>query len=179
MTESRTSVAVGTEYPDLYVHAEDLSRLFQRLGAAPQEVADFIQQTFTQVLERIRAGEVIGNPGGYCFMVGTHLYVSSRRRKGISLVDFDSEVLEQPPLQPNDAFRNEPLERVLAGEEINELVRDADAALGDQGSKVFQLERVEGFDDQETADRLGLSKHAVRRHKTKINKWCKAKKEGK
>jgi len=179
VAESKTSAAVGTHYPDLNVHAEDLKRLFQRLGAAPQEVQDFIQQTFMQVLERIRAGEVIGNPGGYCFMVGTHLYVSSLRRQGISLVEFDSEILEQPPLQPNDAFRNEPLERVLADEEINELVRDADTTLGDQGSKVFQLERVQGFDDQETADRLGMSKHAVRRHKTKINKWCKAKQEGK
>lgn len=180
VTEKTISMAVEVQYPNLEIHRPPLRRLLLKLGAEPREIDDFIQQTFTKILIKIEAGDAIENLAGYCFRVATHLYVSAWRKQDRSRVDFDSAVLEESPTSPDEVWRNEPERKLLADEELRGMLREAKAALGEQGSNIMLLVRGEGLSDLETARQMGLSESAVRRHKTKVNKWCDAKrKEGK
>lgn len=147
-------------------HSERLRRLLvarfavSRVGPTDEEIEDIVQETFRRVLEgRSRGVESSGwvNALGYLFTVARNAFLDARRRRSReqSLV---SALMADDTWAQSEERGADPCKILLQVSWLTSYVR----TLPDDLRRVYTARFVDGFSQEATAGRLGLTRRAVR-----------------
>jgi RNA polymerase sigma factor (sigma-70 family) len=132
-----------------------------RFSRNPDDVADWVQETYARVLIASRAGEISVHPiRAFLFRVARNLAIDGLRRRNVvpllvSVGDFDrARVYSLAPSVEEHTSAQQELERLACA--VGELPRRC--------REVFTLRKVYGFSQKEIASRLGIKEGTVERH---------------
>lgn len=136
-----------------------LGRFFRR----PQDVEDFLQETFVRAYAAEARGPIL-MPRAYLFRVAKHVSLNeiARRKNSAtdSVEDFDDPDVVGSGNQPG-------VEQEVDGRRQLALFANAVAALPSQCRKVLVLKKIEGLSQREIAARLGIAESTVEKHLAK------------
>ena len=118
-----------------------------RYIACTDDAEDIVQQTFTEVWAKLRAGECIENLKAYLFQAVNHRSLSFAMR---------AETQVSADSLPDVADESEEEEAIREAEEHARLWRAIDA-LPPARREIFLLSKRDGLKQQEIAERLHLS----------------------
>jgi RNA polymerase sigma-70 factor (ECF subfamily) len=149
---------VGTQ---ILPHEPDLRRMLTRLGVKAHERDDIVQEVYCRLL-RLDSVEHIDDPRAYVFRVARNVVLGQiRRNRVVSIMTMQN--LDE--LHVADATPN-PETATAARVELNQvlsLIRD----LPERCRQVFELRKVHGLSQAETAQRLGVSENIVEKETAK------------
>ena len=135
-----------------------LTQYFRRRVHNTAEVDDLVQEVFLRLVVR-GEGEAIEHVRGYIFQTAASVLADRHRRRSVrhahDHVQFDEEVHAEADFDS---------EHLLV---VRETLRSATAALlalPERTRVIFILRRLEGFQYEEIATRLGISVSAVEKH---------------
>lgn len=164
--------------------AWDLQDLFRRFGAdllrrASKRVqssdiaADIIQDTFLRLMTSAPSAEIIENQKGYLYRVADNLAIDYLRRRSVQSNRFVSlDVVQNMPDDLPDA------ETVLAYRRAIQTLAEAIDELPPRCRQVFLLNRFDGLNYREIADRLRISTSMVEKHIMKAIGHCRNRMDG-
>jgi RNA polymerase sigma factor (sigma-70 family) len=136
-----------------------LGRFFRR----PQDVEDFLQETFVRAYAAEARGPIL-MPRAYLFRVAKHVSLNeiARRKNSAtdSVEDFPDPDVVGSGTQPG-------VEQEVDGRRQLALFANAVAALPSQCRKVLVLKKIEGLSQREIATRLGIAESTVEKHLAK------------
>lgn len=139
----------GEHYPQL------VRFLARRAGARGTQIEDLAQEAFLRLL-RVERAELIRHPRAYLYQVATNVLLEWRLRAS-----------ERQPhsSEPLDGLVTEESAEEAAGvEQMARLVRQELQALPAMCQAVLMLRAQSEFDNQQIAERLGISRRMVKRH---------------
>jgi len=149
---------VGTQ---ILPHEADLRRMLTRLGVKAHERDDVVQEVYCRLL-RLDSVEHIDDPRAYLFRTARNVVLGQiRRNRVVSIMTMQN--LDE--LHVADATPN-PETATAARVELNQvlgLIRD----LPERCRQVFELRKVHGLSQAETAARLGVSENIVEKETAK------------
>ncbi len=128
-----------------------------KFGYQQDEVADFINQFFLDLLEKKIDPATINNPQAYLSTAFRRKLVDIYRQSGrnrMVVIKDDHENYAQPSIQ-------ETLEQIEANKELISALKNAYKKLPARCRKVIDLKFYKGFNTEEIALQTGLSKRSV------------------
>lgn len=149
-------------------HERRVYSLAMRMLRQEQDAEDVTQQTFLSVMENLDGFRGEASFSTWLLRIATHAALKIiRKRKGLELVSLEAatEASDQYDSVPHPEFiadwRQSP-EQLVQTREIQRLLDEALARLGEKHRLVFLLRDVEGLSVKETAATLGLSEANVK-----------------
>jgi RNA polymerase sigma-70 factor (ECF subfamily) len=149
---------VGTQ---ILPHEADLRRMLTRLGVKAHERDDVVQEVYCRLL-RLDSVEHIDDPRAYLFRTARNVVLGQiRRNRVVSIMTVQNldelHVADATPNPETATAARVELSQVLS------LIRD----LPDRCRQVFELRKVHGLSQAETAARLGVSENIVEKETAK------------
>lgn len=138
-------------------HGAPLEHYLRARASRPQDLDDMVQEVYLRLL-RVRHRDKVENPLAYVFGIAANVVSEFRLRERGSRMVFDSEVMQAAADAPSAQATGE------AGAFFEQQVREALAGLPRMRLAVLLLERREGLDHAQIAERLGLSVHTVKKY---------------
>ena len=138
-------------------HGEELRRFLRRRIARSQDLGDLVQEVYLRLL-RINTSECARNPLAYVFGIAANVASEFNLRGRQQRTVYDSELMQATADDPD---------RVTSGEGagyIEYQVNHALASLPANQLAVLLLERREGLNHAQIAEKLGLSAHTVKKY---------------
>jgi RNA polymerase sigma-70 factor (ECF subfamily) len=129
---------------------------FRRLGAAPVEAEDLVQETVLKLFRGAKRYQPSGRFEAYAFRAARNVWIDSRRRAAVR--EHSSGADPDEGLQPVETVAGnepEPFEGVEVAERSEELLRAVQSL--DEGHRVaFELGVIQGLPYSEVAELLGV-----------------------
>ncbi len=150
-------------------HHARVFRTAQRITGSPADAEDVLQTVFLRLVKSGEFQNLSEHPEAYLSRAAINasldLMRSRSRLKSVGLTDVETGSLESKSKNP---------EVQHADRELQKLIRQAVARLGETAGKMFVLRYYEGYDNQEIAKQLGTSQMVVgvvlHRARTKLKK---------
>jgi RNA polymerase sigma-70 factor (ECF subfamily) len=154
MADERSSWLIRHVLP----HEDALRGWLRRRCGFGLEIDDVLQETYARLIATASV-EHVRNPRTYAFRTAASILMDQARRAQI--VGFttgaDQTLMRTPAPGPS------PEERVIDRDECKRLA-EAVTALPARARAVFQLRRLDGLSQRETAQRLGIAESTVEKH---------------
>lgn len=138
-------------------YSAELHRFLRRRIAHAQDLGDLVQEVYLRLL-RVHDVETVRNPLAYIYGIAAHVASEFNMRQRQGRMVYDSTVVESVSENPEPAAFNE------GGGFIERQVGEALAQLPANRLAVLLLERREGLNHAQIAERLGLSVHTVKKY---------------
>ena len=139
-------------------HEITLRKWLQSRDLAGLEIEDIIQETYSRILA-LDTFDHISKPRAYAFQVAYSIVLDHVRRLKVVAIDAVPDL--DAMSDSFDAFTPEVI--LSARQDLKRLAHDL-AALPDRVREVFQLRRIDGISQRETAFRLGIAESTVEKH---------------
>ena len=142
---------------ELFVeHHQRIYRAAYRITGNPMDAEDVLQTVFLRLLRMQRTDLPSGNPGSYLHLAAVHGALDIMRARGSA---------KSAPLEDAERLRGrdetDAPDRVSAGREIRERLRQALARLSPRSAEIFALRYFEGYGNREIAKMLDTSQGVV------------------
>jgi RNA polymerase sigma-70 factor (ECF subfamily) len=150
-------------------HHDRIFRTAHRITGSPADAEDVLQTVFLRLVKGQRTLDLSGHPEAYLSRAAINasldLLRSRTRANWVGLDDFESKGIESKSKSP---------EAQHVDRELQTLIRQAVARLGETAAAMFVLRYYEGYDNQEIAKQLNTSQMVVgvvlHRARTKLRK---------
>ena len=150
-------------------HHDRVFRTAHRITGSPTDAEDVLQTVFLRLLKGGESYDFANHPEAYLSRAAINasldLLRSRNRSRAVGLDEANVGVLESKVRNP---------EAQHADRELQQLIRQAVARLGETAGAMFVLRYYEGYDNQEIAKLLGTSQMVVgvvlHRARTKLRK---------
>ena len=153
-THMRAAPASAGDLESLFrEHHERVFRAAYRITGSATDAEDVLQTIFLRLASAPQARDLSPNPAAYLHRAAVNASLDLVRARSRS-VSFDSETHEFASGAAGP-------DAVQADRELQTLVRQAVARLGEKSAAVFALRYFEGYDNREIADLLGTSQMVV------------------
>lgn len=144
-------------------HGEELHRfLARRTGGGAHTAQDLAQEVYLRLL-RINGADLVRNPLGYAYKIASHVVYEYLLQQENEPVRYDSDLL---------ASLAEHSQEFVCADSEDQFNREAELGLLLEAvpptyRSVFLSHRRDGWSYEETAERLGLSVHTVKKYLTR------------
>lgn len=135
-----------------------LSSLLGRLHSE-QDARDAVQEVFLR-LTRVPDRELIDDPVKYLFGIARHVVSEIIERRQRELVEFNSELTDHHVEHP----AGHPTDKVAERVETQQALAHALERLRPIQRQILVLIKTEGMTHDEVANKLGLSRHTVKKY---------------
>jgi len=150
-------------------HHSRVFRAAHRITGSPADAEDVLQTVFLRLAKSGELENLSENPGAYLSRAAVNASLDLMRSRGrakvIGLTEIETVALESQAKDP---------EAQHVDRELQKLIRQAVARLGETAGEMFALRYYEGYDNQEIAKLLGTSQMVVgvvlHRARTKLKK---------
>lgn len=155
------------DFKTFFLSYKDKVYKYAFLHLKEQDVAaDLVQEAFSRIWKKWSELDATKNPQSYLYTIAKNLVFDELRKQKVrfkfSLGEVDSTTLVDNSNEESIRFKD--LERVY---------REAIAKLPKARLEIFLLSKEEFLDNQEIADRLGISVNTVRDQLVKGNKFVR------
>jgi RNA polymerase sigma factor (sigma-70 family) len=123
----------------------------------PEDVLDYVQDSFRRLIGISRSGGVPENPAAYLSRIGRNLLRDAARSDKRSPARMHDDIDEFPVAGPDPHAQ-------LEARDMLARVDSAIAAMKPKTRDVFLLHRIDGLDYSEIGQRMGLSVKGVEKH---------------
>lgn len=160
-----------------------LLRFLKKKMASDTEVEDLVQESF---LRWVSSGTTssVDRPHSFLFKIATNLLYDRSRRHAVRdgvVVSMDDQddlaVQAQVDSAAMHSHRVDCPEQQLASRQMLALLQQAIDELPARQREVFLLHRVEGFTQDEVAQKLGISRQMVVKHLARAVAYCELRTE--
>jgi RNA polymerase sigma-19 factor, ECF subfamily len=144
------------------VHEKFRAQLHQflvRRLRGEQGADDLAQEVYLRLL-RMEKSELVRQPQAYVYTIASHVASQFRMREERSLVKFDSQALQQAAEDPRHVLPDELAEQLSAQRLVAKMLQDLPA----MHRAVLVLCKRDGMSWDETAEKLGISVHTVKKY---------------
>lgn len=144
-------------------YGEELHRfLLRRTGGGAHTANDLAQEVYLRLL-RINAAELVRNPQGYTYKIASHVVYEYLLHQENEPVKYDSDFMAALSEHSNEFVCEDAEDQFNREGELRVLLECVPAMY----RAVFLLHRRDGWSYEETAERLGLSVHTVKKYLTR------------
>jgi RNA polymerase sigma-70 factor (ECF subfamily) len=137
-------------------HHEQIFRTAHRITGSAADSEDVLQTVFLRLVRNQETQDLLANPKAYLLRAAVNasldLMRSRTRAKSVALEDVESDLIQNPSLNP---------ERQHADSELRKLIQKAVARLGTTAAEMFVLRYFEGYENREIAEITGSSQMVV------------------
>lgn len=136
-------------------HEGDVRAWLRGLSVSEHQIDDVVQEAYCRIAGLGSISHIVSGRA-YLFSTARNVLLEQIRRSRIVRIDTVNEIdrLEVSDAQPSP-------ERITSGRRELDRVRRLIEALPDRCRQVFELRRVHGLSQRETAARLGISENVV------------------
>lgn len=138
-------------------HNDQILRTAYRVTGSATDAEDVLQTIFMRLMVNQDDRGLQGNPGGYLRRAAVNASLDLiRNRSHVHVASLDALDREQSPVSPDAGP-----EQAHANRELQRLVRQAVARLGERVGAMFALRYFEGYKNSEIAELFGTSQLVV------------------
>ena len=154
MKQTRTEVVawVGS---NIVPHEADLRARLRKMGVPDQEISDVVQDAYLSISQMASVSH-IRNGRGYFFQTARMALLQRIRRERIVRIDSLTE-MQALALEDDDPGPERHVSARLELAHIRLIISD----LPTPCREIFELRRIQGMSQRETAERLDVSEHVV------------------
>jgi RNA polymerase sigma-70 factor (ECF subfamily) len=138
-------------------HHADLHRFLRRRVWHAQDLDDVVQEVYLRLL-RVKNSDLVRNPLAYLYGVAAHVVREFNLGKHRTHLVFDSDAIDALMEDPQFSGPMEP------GGQLERQVSEALSQLPANQLAVLLLERRDGLSQADIAQKLGLSRHTVKKY---------------
>lgn len=143
---------------EIIPHEGSVRRWIARRWGHIVDTDDVLQETYCRIASQISINH-IENPRAYFFRAAHSVATNIMRRAGI--INFTSMAqIDWSNVMDSEPSADRALEAAQELDRVNNLM----AELSDTHRKAIELRRIEGLSRKETADRLGITEDALKKH---------------